>query len=57
MPSHLLLHAFAHPCLRADRVLGLEVPHGPEYICLSVMVLVGMGIVVISIYFGFWGRK
>jgi hypothetical protein len=35
----------------------MDVPHGPEYICLGGILLVGLIIVVISLYFGFWGRK
>ncbi len=54
---HWLLKPPEQACVHATGVLGMEIPHGPEYICLAVMVLVGMGIVAIAFYFGFWGRK
>jgi len=52
----MLLHSLIAP-VRAGGVLGTDVPHGPEYICLAGILVVMMLIVVISFYFGFWGRK
>jgi hypothetical protein len=39
------------------RTFNVPLAQGPEYFCLAGMLLVGAVIVVISFYFGFWGRK